>query len=92
MESTAPAATAQEPIQRRAAARYACALLLARIYEAFPPLCPRCGGEMRVIAFITEAVVVRGILAHLGEATSPPRTKSAIDYRCKTHRYFGGCR
>jgi hypothetical protein len=28
---------------------------------------------MRIIAFITEAVVVRWILGHLGEPTSPPR-------------------
>ena len=26
-----------------------------------------------IVAFITEAVAVRDILAHLGEATSPPR-------------------
>ena len=28
---------------------------------------------MRIIAFITEAVAVRDILAHLGGVTSPPR-------------------
>lgn len=32
---------------------------------------------MRIITFITEAVVVRGILAHLDEATSPPRMAPA---------------
>lgn len=32
---------------------------------------------MRIIAFITEAVAVRDILAHLGEATSPPRLMPA---------------
>lgn len=56
---------------------YAWALLLARIYEAFPLLCPKCGGEMRIIAFITEAVAVRDILAHLGEPTAPPRMAPA---------------
>ncbi len=70
------AATDSEPIHRKLA-RYAWALLLARSYEAFPLLCSRCGGEMRIIAFITEAVVVRDILAHLGEATSPPRLMPA---------------
>ncbi len=53
--------------------RYAWALLLARIYEVLPLLCPQCGGEMRIIAFITEAAVIREILGHLGEPTSPPR-------------------
>lgn len=69
-------AEAEDPIHRRAA-RYAWALLLARIYEAFPLACPRCGGEMRIVAFITEGVAVRDILAHLGEATSPPRLMPA---------------
>ncbi|MFO7641629.1 MAG: hydrogenase maturation nickel metallochaperone HypA [Candidatus Competibacteraceae bacterium] len=36
-----------------------------------------CGGEMRIIAFITEAVDVRAILAHLGEPATPPRIASA---------------
>lgn len=31
------------------------AMLLARIYDALPLLCPRCGGAMRIIAFITNA-------------------------------------
>lgn len=59
------------------AARYAWALLLARIYEVFPLQCPKCGGEMRIIAFIIEAHVVRKILTHLGEPTSPPRMAPA---------------
>ena len=65
-----------EAILRRAA-RYAWALLLARIYEVFPLVCPRCGGEMRIIAFITDAGAVREILSHLGEPTSPPRLMRA---------------
>ena len=69
--SVETAKAAGEPLHRRAA-RYAWALLLARIYEVFPLLCPKCGAEMRIIAFITEAPAVRQILAHLGEATSPP--------------------
>jgi hypothetical protein len=61
----------------RRAARYAWALLLARIDEVFPLVCPRCGGEMRIIAFITDACAVREILTHLGEPTSPPRLMRA---------------
>ncbi len=34
-------------------------------------MCPHCGGEMRIIAFITEAAVICEILGHLGEPTSP---------------------
>jgi hypothetical protein len=51
---------------------YLWAVLLARIYEVLPLTCPRCGGEMRLIAFVTEAEPVRRILTHLGEPTTPP--------------------
>ena len=68
--------SATEPAPRRAA-RYAWALLLARIYELFPLVCPMCGAEMRVIAFLTDPVAVRAILAHLGEPTAPPRIAPA---------------
>jgi len=62
---------ADEPAHRRAA-RYAWALLLAHIYEVFPLRCPLCGADMRIIAFITAAAVVRDILIHLGEPITPP--------------------
>ena len=65
-----------EAILRRAA-RTTWAVLLARIHEVFPLVCPRCGGEMRIIAFITDAGAVREILSHLGEPTSPPRLMRA---------------
>ena len=39
--------------------------LLRRVYEIDPLVCPRCGGEMRVISFITEPQVIRRILDHL---------------------------
>ena len=45
-------------------------MLLARIYAVFPLLCPNCGADMRIIAFITEAAVVRDILIHLGQPIS----------------------
>ncbi len=37
---------------KHALSRWLWALLLARIYEVLPLLCPQCGGKMRVIAFI----------------------------------------
>jgi len=61
----------------RQAARYVWALLLARIYEVPPLTCPQCGGEMRIIASITETVVIREILGHLREPKSPPRLMPA---------------
>jgi len=47
------------------------------IYEVLPLLCPRCGGAMRIIAFITEAAVIQAILGHLGEPTQAPRPRPA---------------
>ena len=38
---------------KRSKAHYLWAVLIARIYEVFPLLCPLCGGQMRLIAFIT---------------------------------------
>jgi hypothetical protein len=58
---------------KHALSRWLWALLPAGIYEVLPLLCPQCGGERRIIAFITEAVVIREILGHLDEPTSPPR-------------------
>ncbi|HNC22181.1 transposase, partial [Accumulibacter sp.] len=75
-EGTEEAPGEAEAIHRRAA-RCAWALLLARIDEVFPLVCPRCGGERRIIAFIIEASAVRDILTHLGEPTSPPRLMRA---------------
>ena len=59
----------EEPTETplRAPARYLWALLLARIYEAFPLSCPTCGTEMHIVAFITEASTVQRILNHIGK-------------------------
>ena len=79
-DGASPPAPNPEPAAEaahRRAARYAWALLLARIYEVFPLRCPRCGGAMRIIAFLADAPTVRAILAHLGEPTSPPRIAPA---------------
>ena len=59
------------------AARYVWALLIARIYEVFPLICPKCGGTMKIIAFIDEGETIREILAHLGEPVDPPRIAPA---------------
>ena len=34
--------------------------------------CPNCGGDIRLIAFITEPGPIRKILTHLGEPLEPP--------------------
>ena len=68
--------TADEPTSRSPAS-YLWAVLLARIYDCFPLLCPRCGTEMRLVAFLTEPPSVEPILAHLGLPTEPPQVAPA---------------
>lgn len=73
----AVAANTEEEPRHRAASRYLWAMLLARIYEAFPLACPICHAQMRIIAFITDASTVQKILDHIGESTQPPRISPA---------------
>jgi hypothetical protein len=62
---------------KRSPAHYLWAVLIARIYEVFPLLCPMCGGQMRIIAFITHSADIRQILEHIGADSEPPRIAPA---------------
>ena len=44
---------------------------MAKIAEDFPRACPACGGDIRVIAFITDPAPIRKILTYLGEPLEP---------------------
>ena len=66
-----PAAPPKRP------AHYLWAVLIARIYEVFPLLCPNCGGQMRLIAFITHSADIRQILDHIGVESEPPHITPA---------------
>jgi hypothetical protein len=44
---------------------------MARVGEEFPLECLACGGDIRLIAFITEPGAIRKILTHLGEPLEP---------------------
>ena len=48
------------------------AILLARLFESLPLVCPYCGADMRLIAFVVEAAPVERILLALGEPPRPP--------------------
>ena len=52
----------------RPPSHYLWAALIARIYEVFPLICPMCGGQMRIIAFITFSADIHKILEHIGTA------------------------
>jgi hypothetical protein len=61
----------------RSPARYLWVMLLARLFESLPLVCPNCGADMRIIAFITDVAPVELILTHIGEPSRPPRITPA---------------
>ena len=71
-----------EPVLPKRAAHYLWAVLIARIYEVFPLLCPLCGGHMRIIAFITHSADIRHILDHIGADSEPPASPRRAGHRC----------
>jgi hypothetical protein len=52
-------------------------MLLVRLYEAMPLVCPICFANMRIIAFITDGPTVRHLLTHIGEPAEPPKVSPA---------------
>ena len=61
----------------RPPSHYLWAALIARIYEVFPLICPMCGGQMRIIAFITFSADIHKILEHIGVGPEAPRIAPA---------------
>ena len=53
------------------------ALLIARIYEDLPLLCPRCGAPMRLLAFITQQQQLTRILEHIDVPSIAPELTPA---------------
>jgi hypothetical protein len=45
---------------------------IKKIWEADPLRCPKCGGEMKIISFITDSKTIRKILEHLDLWTEVP--------------------
>jgi hypothetical protein len=64
------------------ALRRSWAQLIKRVFEVDPLVCPKCQGEMRIIAFIIDHNVVDAILRHLttAEAKSPRGPPSAAAF------------
>jgi len=61
-----PEVSSELPLRRRVSQTWA--MLIKRVYEVDPLACPRCGGPMKVIAFIEppQADVIEKILRHCG--------------------------
>jgi hypothetical protein len=63
---------------------YLWAVLITRIYEVFSLLSPLCGGQMRLIAFVTEGTQIRWILDHSGVGSEPPHMAHHVKVRYLT--------
>ena len=72
-----------EPEELRKAKRR-WAQLLRHIFEIDPLACPRCGQEMRIVAFITDPNVIDGILDHLQRTQASRRGPRAPPRRWKS--------
>jgi hypothetical protein len=71
------------PAERRAR-RQRWAQLVRRVYEVDPLVCPKCGGEMRIIRVILDPAVITTILEHLRKKTqtgprAPPRAAASLE-------------
>lgn len=75
-ENDQPQTDAQANVDNREARKRfrGWAMLIQRVYQADPLLCPKCGGTMKIIAFIEarQGRVVRQILEHCGLWQDPP--------------------
>jgi hypothetical protein len=57
-----------QPKKRRCSPSWA--RLIAKVFQADALVCRRCGGPLKVVAYITDTLAIRRILDHLG--LSPP--------------------
>ena len=62
-----------QPKEKPRRTSYLWAMLIARIYEALPLLCPRCGSPMKIIAFITDPASLSRILTIANQVPQKPR-------------------
>ena len=66
-----------QPVPPKRPAHYLWAVLITRIYAVSPLLCPNCGGQMRLIAFITHSADIGQILNHIGVESESPHISPA---------------
>jgi len=66
-------------------ARRRWAELLRQIFEVDPLRCPACGGQMRIVSFITQRAVIDRILDHLRRASESARGPPGAQRRPRLH-------
>ena len=55
--------------------------MIRKVFEVDPMLCPQCGGQMRIISFLTDYAVVGRIINHLKLTFVAERHRRLIWYR-----------
>jgi len=61
------------------------AAMIRKVYEVDPMICSKCGGRMKVVAFITEVAVVDRIIDHLKLGFVADRPQP-----CSPHSFYEG--
>ena len=79
-EGEAPDTIEEFNVVSASAAKRAWARLTKQVYEVDPLVCPRCGGAMRILAFIEHPEVIEKILAHLGLWPAPAHSPPVAGY------------
>ena len=69
---------AAEPAPAKSRCSPSWARLIAKVYQADPLVCRRCGGPLKVVAYITDELSITRILDHLG-LSPPPQEKPPPD-------------
>ena len=83
----------EEPTNTPKEYRRLWAQLILKVYEVDPLVCEKCGGEMRIVSFITVQDVIDKILSHIGikeeHAHSPPKKESRfLDVELTSEPYY----
>jgi hypothetical protein len=81
-----------QPKKRRCSPSWA--RLIAKVFQADPLVCKRCGGPFKVVAYITDTVAIRRILDHLGLTPGPQQKPPPVRevLRVAEHAKAGECR
>jgi hypothetical protein len=68
-DSAGPTDETEAPKKRRCTPSWA--RLISKVYQADPLVCQKCGGPLKIVAYVTDELSITRILDHLG--LSPPR-------------------
>lgn len=70
-----PSSVDDPPPPRRYSSLWA--ILIAKVYQVLPILCPNCHAEMKLVSLITQPRVIDDILTCIGQPNEPPRLSPA---------------